>query len=68
MIYRFLEDPMILLSTIKDDDHLTAYKIPKVLKKTKFLQLIHRREEQYVHVIKILEIMILPSFIELLFC
>ncbi|KAL1541002.1 ubiquitin-specific protease [Salvia divinorum] len=46
LIYRFLEDPMILLSTIKEDDHLTAYKIPKVLKKTKFLQLIHRREEQ----------------------
>ncbi|XP_041998432.1 ubiquitin carboxyl-terminal hydrolase 5-like [Salvia splendens] len=37
---------MILLSTIKEDDHLTAYKIPKVLKKTKFLQLIHRQEEQ----------------------
>ncbi|XP_047968134.1 ubiquitin carboxyl-terminal hydrolase 5-like isoform X7 [Salvia hispanica] len=46
LIYRFLEDPMILLSTIKEDNHLTACKIPKVLKKTKFLQLIHRREEQ----------------------
>ncbi|KAK4483026.1 hypothetical protein RD792_010202 [Penstemon davidsonii] len=46
LIYRFLEDPLISLSSIKDDDHLTAYKIPKVLKKTKFLQLIHRREEQ----------------------
>ncbi|KAK6145183.1 hypothetical protein DH2020_022003 [Rehmannia glutinosa] len=46
LIYRFLEDPLISLASIKDDDHLTAYKIPKVLKKTKFLQLIHRREEQ----------------------
>ncbi|CAA0842421.1 Ubiquitin carboxyl-terminal hydrolase 5 [Striga hermonthica] len=47
LIYRFLEDPLISLSSIKDDDHLTAYKIPKVQKKTKFLQLIHRREEQH---------------------
>ncbi|CAA3022318.1 ubiquitin carboxyl-terminal hydrolase 5 [Olea europaea subsp. europaea] len=46
LIYRFLEDPLILLSSIKDDDHLAAYKIPKDLKKTKFLQLIHRRGEQ----------------------
>ncbi|XP_073304199.1 ubiquitin carboxyl-terminal hydrolase 5-like isoform X3 [Primulina huaijiensis] len=46
LIYRFLEDPLISLSSIKDDDHLTAYKISKVLKNTKFLQLIHRREEQ----------------------
>ncbi|KAL6549259.1 ubiquitin-specific protease [Orobanche hederae] len=46
LIYRFLEDPLVSLSSIKDDDHLTAYKIPKVLKKTKFLQLIHRRGEQ----------------------
>ncbi|XP_022875158.1 ubiquitin carboxyl-terminal hydrolase 5-like isoform X2 [Olea europaea var. sylvestris] len=46
LIYRFLEDPLISLSSIKDDDHLAAYKIPKILKKTKFLQLIHRRGEQ----------------------
>ncbi|KAL0369879.1 UNVERIFIED_CONTAM: Ubiquitin carboxyl-terminal hydrolase 5 [Sesamum angustifolium] len=32
LIYRFLEDPLISLSSIKDDDHLTAYKIPKVVK------------------------------------
>ena len=48
LIDRFLEDPLILLSTIKDDDHLAAYKIPKLSKSTIFLQLIHRREEQYV--------------------
>lgn len=46
LIHRFLEDPLMSLSTIKDDDHLAAYKIPKIEKKTVFLQLIHRREEQ----------------------
>ncbi|XP_068302642.1 ubiquitin carboxyl-terminal hydrolase 5 isoform X2 [Pyrus communis] len=46
MIQRFLEDPLISLSTIKDDDHLAAYKVPKLPNKTKYLQLIHRRREQ----------------------
>ncbi|XP_004303326.1 PREDICTED: ubiquitin carboxyl-terminal hydrolase 5 isoform X2 [Fragaria vesca subsp. vesca] len=46
MIQRFLEDPLILLSTIKDDDHLAAYKVPKFVKNTKYLQLIHRRKDQ----------------------
>lgn len=46
LIHRFLEDPLMSLSSIKDDDHLAAYKIPKSLKNFKFLQLIHRREEQ----------------------
>ncbi|KAL6272418.1 hypothetical protein ACE6H2_023110 [Prunus campanulata] len=45
MIQRFLEDPLISLSTIKDDDHLAAFKVPK-LANTKYLQLIHRRREQ----------------------
>lgn len=49
MIQRFLEDPLISLSTIKDDDHLAAYKVPKLPNKTKYLQLIHRRREQYVY-------------------
>lgn len=48
LIDRFLEDPLILLSTINDDDHLAAYKIPKLSKSTIFLQLIHRREEQEI--------------------
>ncbi|KAK9281366.1 hypothetical protein L1049_004266 [Liquidambar formosana] len=48
LIHRFLEDPLISLSSIKDDDHLAAYKIPKLEKKTVFLQLIHRREEQEI--------------------
>ncbi|KAJ6778899.1 UBIQUITIN CARBOXYL-TERMINAL HYDROLASE 5 [Salix koriyanagi] len=43
---RFLEDPLISLSTIKDDDHLVAYKIAKSLKKTLLLRLIHRCQEQ----------------------
>ncbi|XP_050388033.1 ubiquitin carboxyl-terminal hydrolase 5 isoform X1 [Argentina anserina] len=46
MIHRYLEDPLILLSTIKDDDHLAAYKVPKLAKSTKYLQLIHRRKDQ----------------------
>nr|XP_043621900.1 ubiquitin carboxyl-terminal hydrolase 5-like [Erigeron canadensis] len=45
LIHRFLEDPLMSLSSIKDDDHLSAYKIPKSMKNIKFLQLIHRREE-----------------------
>ncbi|XP_071696573.1 ubiquitin carboxyl-terminal hydrolase 5-like [Rutidosis leptorrhynchoides] len=45
LIQRFLENPLMSLSSIKDDDHLSAYKIPKSMKNIKFLQLIHRREE-----------------------
>lgn len=46
LIHRFLEDPLISLSTIKDDDHIAAYKIPKLTKNTKYLQLVHRSQEQ----------------------
>ncbi|XP_042509184.1 ubiquitin carboxyl-terminal hydrolase 5 isoform X2 [Macadamia integrifolia] len=46
LIHRFLDDPLISLSTIKDDDRLAAYKIPKFVKNTVFLRLIHRRGEQ----------------------
>ncbi|KAF9609046.1 hypothetical protein IFM89_012486 [Coptis chinensis] len=46
LVTRFLEDPVMLLSTIKDDDHIAVYKIPKLEKNTVFLQLIHRREEK----------------------
>ncbi|KAL8146755.1 ubiquitin carboxyl-terminal hydrolase 5 [Apium graveolens] len=46
LINRFLEEPLMSLSSIKDDDHLAAYKFPKFGKNFKFLQLIHRREEQ----------------------
>ncbi|PIA50657.1 hypothetical protein AQUCO_01200104v1 [Aquilegia coerulea] len=46
LISRFLEDPLIQLSTIKDDDHLAVYKIPKLVKNTVYLQLVHRREEK----------------------
>ncbi|ERN11918.1 ubiquitin carboxyl-terminal hydrolase 5 [Amborella trichopoda] len=45
LIHRFLEDPLISLSSIKDDDHLAAYKLPKYAKTATFLQLIHRRKE-----------------------
>uniref|UniRef100_A0A7N0U8U8 Ubiquitinyl hydrolase 1 n=1 Tax=Kalanchoe fedtschenkoi TaxID=63787 RepID=A0A7N0U8U8_KALFE len=48
LIHRRLEDPLISLSTVKDDDYLAAYKIPKLERSTIFLQLVHRRryEEQ----------------------
>ncbi|KAA8550500.1 hypothetical protein F0562_002184 [Nyssa sinensis] len=48
LIHQFLEDPLISLFSIKDNDHLAAYKIPKFVKNTKFHQLIHRCEEQSV--------------------
>lgn len=51
LIQRFLEDPLISLSTIKDDDHLVAYKTMKLLKSTKYFQLMHRHREQYVYLI-----------------
>ncbi|CAA6664080.1 unnamed protein product [Spirodela intermedia] len=46
LIHRFLEDPLISLSTIKDDDHLAAYRIPKKSVDVVYLQLIHRHEER----------------------
>ncbi|WVZ06967.1 hypothetical protein V8G54_020313 [Vigna mungo] len=46
LIHRYLEDP-VHLSTIKDDERLAAYKIPKIDKNTKYLQLIHRRREHF---------------------
>ncbi|XP_068655113.1 ubiquitin carboxyl-terminal hydrolase 5 isoform X1 [Aristolochia californica] len=45
LIHRLLEDPLILLSTIKDDDHIAAYRFSKFAKNIIYLQLIHRREE-----------------------
>ncbi|GKV28911.1 hypothetical protein SLEP1_g37898 [Rubroshorea leprosula] len=46
LIQRFLEDPLISLSTIKDDDRLAAYKMQKSAKSNILLRLIHRRQEQ----------------------
>ncbi|XWS65398.1 hypothetical protein CRYUN_Cryun05aG0109300 [Craigia yunnanensis] len=46
LIHRLLDDSFISLSTIKDDDHLAAYKIQKSAKGNVLLQLIHRRQEQ----------------------
>ncbi|KAG5054989.1 hypothetical protein JHK85_007499 [Glycine max] len=46
LIHRYFEDPLQLLSNIKDDDRLAAYKVPKIDKNTKYLQLIHRQREQ----------------------
>ncbi|KAJ9565237.1 hypothetical protein OSB04_001203 [Centaurea solstitialis] len=44
LIHQFLEDPLMSLSVLKDDDRLTAYKIPKLMTNTRYLQLVHRRE------------------------
>lgn len=46
LIHRFLEDPLISLSSIKDDDHLAAYKISKFINNPILLHMVHRREEQ----------------------
>lgn len=43
-----MDDPLVLLSTIKDDDHLAAYKLPNLARSTVFLQLVHRQGELYV--------------------
>ncbi|WOL11391.1 ubiquitin carboxyl-terminal hydrolase 5-like [Canna indica] len=43
-IHQILEDPLMLLSTIKDDDNLVAYKIPKLVENNIYLQFVHRRE------------------------
>ncbi|KAI6696953.1 hypothetical protein NL676_017072 [Syzygium grande] len=40
-IQRMMDDTLILLSTIKDDDHLAAYKVSKFEKNVIYLQLVH---------------------------
>ncbi|KAL0896605.1 hypothetical protein Bca101_080566 [Brassica carinata] len=46
LIHRLFEDPLIPLSTIKDDDHLAAYKLSKSSENTVLLKLVLRRREQ----------------------
>uniref|UniRef100_A0A803MRX8 Ubiquitin carboxyl-terminal hydrolase n=1 Tax=Chenopodium quinoa TaxID=63459 RepID=A0A803MRX8_CHEQI len=46
LIHRFFEDPLTSLSSIKDEDHLAAYRIPQPAKGIIFLQLIHRLEDK----------------------
>lgn len=43
-----MDDTLILLSTIKDDDHLAAYKVSKFEKNVIYLQLVHHCRGQYV--------------------
>ncbi|PKA49629.1 Ubiquitin carboxyl-terminal hydrolase 5 [Apostasia shenzhenica] len=43
-IHQFIEDPLVSLSSIKDE-HLAAYKVQKLEKKSIILQFVHRREE-----------------------
>ncbi|XP_062197041.1 ubiquitin carboxyl-terminal hydrolase 5-like isoform X2 [Phragmites australis] len=44
-IYRFLEDPVLQLSTVNDDDHLAVYRLPKLEKRANYIQFVHRRED-----------------------
>ncbi|CAO2144099.1 unnamed protein product [Urochloa humidicola] len=44
-IYRFLDDPVLQLSTISDDDHLAVYRLPKLEKRANYIQFVHRRED-----------------------
>lgn len=44
-VHLFLEDPVLQLSTIKDDDHLAVYRLPKLEKRASYIQFVHRREE-----------------------
>ncbi|VVB02942.1 unnamed protein product [Arabis nemorensis] len=46
LIHRLFEDPLIPLSTIKDDDHLAAYKLSKSSENTALLRLVIRRRDQ----------------------
>ncbi|XP_048501024.1 ubiquitin carboxyl-terminal hydrolase 5 isoform X2 [Beta vulgaris subsp. vulgaris] len=46
LIHRFFEDPLTSLCSIKDEDHLAAYRIPQPAKGIIFLQLIHRLEDK----------------------
>ncbi|KAL6875597.1 hypothetical protein ACP4OV_013110 [Aristida adscensionis] len=44
-IYRFLEDPVLQLSTVNDDDHLAVYRLPKLEKRANYIQFVHRRDD-----------------------
>ncbi|XP_020111526.1 ubiquitin carboxyl-terminal hydrolase 5 isoform X2 [Ananas comosus] len=44
-IHHFLEDPSVLLSTIKDDDHIVAYRVQTLGLDSTYIQFVHRREE-----------------------
>ncbi|KAG2617849.1 ubiquitin carboxyl-terminal hydrolase 5-like isoform X1 [Panicum virgatum] len=44
-IYRFLDDPVLQLSTISDDDRLAVYRLPKLEKRANYIQFVHRRED-----------------------
>lgn len=46
LIHRLFEDPLIPLSTIKDDDHLAAYKLSKSSENSALLKLVLRRRDQ----------------------
>lgn len=43
-IHLILEDPVLQLSTIKDD-HLAVYRLPRLEKRASYIQFVHRRED-----------------------
>lgn len=45
-ICRYLEIPMALLSTIKDEQHIVAYRLPKDMAGMRRLEIIHRWQEK----------------------
>ncbi|KAL4187332.1 hypothetical protein AMTRI_Chr09g18480 [Amborella trichopoda] len=46
-IYRYLDNPFELISGIKDDDHIVAYRLPANRNKLPLLQLKHHRKDMY---------------------
>ncbi|XP_057954340.1 ubiquitin carboxyl-terminal hydrolase 8 isoform X2 [Malania oleifera] len=49
-IIRYLEEPTDLLSLIRDDDRLVAYRLPKDIEKACLVVFMHQHmEEQYIH-------------------
>lgn len=45
-IYRYLESPLEPLSTIKDDEHIVAYRVPKKRTELTRLEICHRYQEK----------------------
>lgn len=47
-IYRYLENPLEPLASIKDDEHIVGYRLPKRLSGLTRLEIIHRCQEKYM--------------------
>ncbi|RVW91634.1 Ubiquitin carboxyl-terminal hydrolase 10 [Vitis vinifera] len=51
-IYRYIENPSELLTNIKDEEHIVAYRLPKKRAGLTRLEIIHRCQQQYVFFFK----------------